>query len=74
MKPLYIGTSPLNRIYCGHLLKNGRIWASGKQDLTGAACTAVAEHVLKNKRPVTVTINGIDTYILSAINLIVDKN
>ncbi len=63
MRPLHIGTSPLtNRIFAGHVLKDGRIWGEGKQDVTGTACGAVAEHVLANKGPVVVTCNGKPKY------------
>lgn len=59
MKKLHVGTSPLtNRIYAGHVLKSGDTWGEGKQDVTGAACGAVAEHVIANKGPVVVTCNG----------------
>ena len=59
MKPIHVATSPLtNTIYAGHVLKDGRTWGEGKQDVTGVACAAVAEHVLANKGPVVVTCNG----------------
>lgn len=59
MRHLHIGTSPLtNRIYAGHVRKDGLTWSEGKQDVTGAACGAVAEHVIANGEPVTVTANG----------------
>jgi hypothetical protein len=46
-KQLHVGTSPLtNRIYAGHVLKDGATWGANKQDVTGAACGAVCEHVL----------------------------
>lgn len=58
-KPLHIGVSPLtNRIYAGHVLKDGMTWASNKQDVTGAACGAVCEYVLANGDPVVVSRNG----------------
>ena len=58
-KPLHVGVSPLtNRIYAGHVLKDGMTWASNKQDVTGAACGAVCEHVLANGAPVVVLCNG----------------
>lgn len=57
--PLHVGTSPItNRIFAGNVLKDGLTWAANKQDVTGAACGAVAEHVLANGGPVTVTCNG----------------
>lgn len=59
MRKLHVGTSPLtNRIYAGHVLKDGATWGEGKQDVTGAACGAVCEHVLANGEPVMVTCNG----------------
>lgn len=59
MKPLHIATSPLtNLIYAGTILKDGCTWAAGKQDVTGAACGAVAEHVVRAGRPIVVTCNG----------------
>lgn len=52
MRKLHVGTSPLtNRIYAGHVLKDGATWGDGKQDVTGAACGAVCEHVLANGEP-----------------------
>ena len=43
MKTTHIATSPLtNRIYAGHVLKCGTSFAANKQDVTGAACGAVA--------------------------------
>lgn len=63
MNQLQIGTSPLtNRIFIGHVLKDGRTWAEGKQDITGPACGAVAEHVLANQGPVTVMLDGMPMY------------
>lgn len=59
MKPLHVATSPItNRIFAGNVLKDGKTWASNKQDVTGAACGAVAEHVLEKGGHVTVTCNG----------------
>lgn len=59
MRKFHIGTSPLtNRIYAGHVLKDGATWDEGKQDVTGAACYAVCEHVLANGKPVIVIRNG----------------
>jgi len=60
MRKLHIGTSPLtNRIFAGHVLKDGRTWGEGKQDVTGVACGAVAEHVIAHGEPVVVvTCNG----------------
>ena len=59
MKDLHVGVSPLtNRIYVGHVLKDGVTWSSDFQDVTGKACGAVCEHVVANGGPVTVTCNG----------------
>lgn len=59
MKPIHIATSPLtNRIFAGHVLKCGAAWAANKQDVTGAACGAVCEHVMANGGTVEVTLNG----------------
>ena len=50
-KQLHIATSPLtNTIFCGHLLKDGKTWASGKQDITNEAIIAVVEHALTFKK------------------------
>lgn len=59
MKPLHIATSPLtNRIFAGNVLKCGTAWAANKQDVTGAACGAVCEHVMANGGTVAVSANG----------------
>ena len=59
MKPIHIATSPLtNRIFAGHVLKCGTAWAANKQDVTGAACGAVCEHVMAKGGTVEVTLNG----------------
>jgi hypothetical protein len=43
-KRLFVALSPLDhRIYAGRLLSDGQTWASGKQDVTGFACAAVAQ-------------------------------
>ena len=68
--PLHIGTSPLtNRIYAGHVLKDGQTWAADKEDVTGAACAAVAQHIIKNEDPVVVTCNGAPKYEITAKDL-----
>lgn len=59
MKPIHIATSPLtNRIFAGHVLKCGSAWGANKQDVTGAACGAVCEHVMANGGTVVVSANG----------------
>ena len=59
MNKLHVAISPLtNRIYCGHVSKDGKGWLSNQTDVTGEACAAVAMHVLANGDPVTVTAGG----------------
>lgn len=56
MKNLHIAASPLTgTIYCGTLLKSGRIWAKGKQDVTIECLVAVAEHAMLFGRPVEIS-------------------
>ena len=70
MRKLHIGTSPLtNRIYAGNVLKDGLTWGNGKQDVTGNACAAVAQHVLETKAPVVVTCNGKPKYEITVRDL-----
>lgn len=70
MRKLHIGTSPLtNTIYAGYVLKDGRTWGEGKQDVTGPACGAVAEHVLAKKGSVVVTCNGTPKYEITVRDL-----
>jgi len=70
MKKLHVGTSPLtNRIFAGHVLKDGMTWAANKTDVTGAACGAVCEHVLANGGPVMVTRNGTPKYEITVRDL-----
>jgi hypothetical protein len=70
MKPLHIATSPLtNRIYVGTVLKDGCTWGTNKLDVTGAACGAVVEHVLRNNGSVTVSCNGIPKYEITVRKL-----
>lgn len=48
MKKIHIATSPLTgTIFAGTIIKKG-VWAAGKQDVTDAAISAVADHILKN--------------------------
>jgi hypothetical protein len=62
-KPLHVAISCLSdRIYCGSILKDDITWASNKTDVTGEACGAVAAHVIANKAPVIVTLNGTPKY------------
>lgn len=70
MRQLHIGTSPLtNRIFAGHVLKDGRTWGEGKQDVTGPACGAVIEHVMANGGQVTVNVNGYPKYEITVREL-----
>lgn len=70
MKNIHVATSPLtNRIYAGNVLKDGRTWGSGKQDVTGPCCGAVAEHVLRNNAPVIVMCNGTPKYEITVRNI-----
>jgi hypothetical protein len=55
-----VGTSPLtNRIYAGPVLKDGRTWGAGSQDVTGDAVIAVADHIIAAGRPAVVKVNGV---------------
>lgn len=70
MRKLHVGTSPLtNRIYAGHVAKDGLNWTDGKQDVTGAACGAVCEHVVANGKPVIVNLNGKPRFEISVRDL-----
>ena len=42
-------------IFAGIVLKDGRTWGTGKQDVTIDALVAVAEHATKFGRPVEIT-------------------
>ena len=67
MRQLHVGTSLLtNRIFAGHVLQDGCTWGTGKQDVTGTACVAVAEYVLANTGTVIVTCNGKPQYEITA--------
>ncbi len=70
MKKLNVAPSPLtNRIYCGHVLKDGLTWGANKQDVTGEACAAVARHALQNDGPLVVTKNGVPAYEITVREL-----
>jgi hypothetical protein len=70
MKNLHVALSPLtNTIFCGGLLKGGRTWASNKQDVTGEACAAVAQHVIEHGSPVVVTADGQPIYEIAVRDL-----
>lgn len=75
MKKLHVGTSPItNLIYAGAVLKDGQTWGANTQDVTGAACAAVAQHVLKRGSPAIVTRNGAPAYEISVIDLTLSHN
>lgn len=70
MRKLHVGTSPLtNRIYAGHVLKDGMTWGANKCDVTGEACAAVAQHALKNDGTLVVTSNGMPVYEITVREL-----
>lgn len=51
MSKLHIATSPLTgTIFCGRVLKDGRTWASNREEKTIEALVAVAEHALHFKK------------------------
>ena len=55
-RKLHVGCSPLTgTIFAGTVLKDGRTWGTGKQDVTIDALVAVAEHATKFGRPVEIT-------------------
>lgn len=55
-KQLHVGASPLTgRIYAGTVLKDGRTWASGAQDVTVEALIAVMTHINHFGKPVEIT-------------------
>lgn len=59
MKKLHVAISPLtDRIYCGGVLKDGITWAANKEDVTGEAFAAVAQHALAKGGTAVVTANG----------------
>jgi len=56
MKQLHVGCSPLTgTIFAGKILKDGRTWATGKQDVTIDALVAVAQHVINFGKPVEIS-------------------
>lgn len=64
LSKLHVATSPLtNRIFAGRTNKAGDAFLSGKQDVTGLACAAVAQYVLNGDAvPLVVTANGVPKY------------
>jgi hypothetical protein len=70
MNKLHVGVSPLtNRIFAGRVTKNGLYWREGKEDVTGSACAAVAEHALASKKPVVVFAGGKPCFEISVRDL-----
>jgi hypothetical protein len=56
MRKLHVAASPLTgTIFAGTVLKDGRTWGAGKQDVTIEALAAVAEHALHFGKPVEIT-------------------
>ena len=63
MKSIHVAASPITgTVFAGYVMKDGRTWGSGKRDVTGEACAAVAEHALANGGHVTVSANGVPLY------------
>jgi hypothetical protein len=55
-KKLHVGCSPLTgTIFAGKILKDGRTWAAGKEDVTIEALIAVAQHVEQFGEPVEIS-------------------
>lgn len=55
-KKLHVGCSPMTgTIFAGNVLKDGRTWGTGKQDVTLEALVAVAEHAARFGKPVEIT-------------------
>jgi hypothetical protein len=56
MRKLHVAASPLTGdIFAGTVLKDGRTWGAGKQDVTIDALVAVAEHTLRFGKPVEIS-------------------
>ncbi len=56
MKNLHVAAAPLTgTIYCGTVLKDGRVWATNKKDVTIEALVAVANHVEHFGEPVIIS-------------------
>lgn len=55
-KKLHVGCSPMTgTIFAGHVLKDGRTWGAGKQDVTLEVLVAVAQHAALFGKPVEIT-------------------
>ena len=56
MKKIHVGCSPLTgTIFAWKILKNGRMWAAGKEDVTIEALVAVAQHTINFGKPVEIS-------------------
>lgn len=42
-------------IFAGRVLKDGRTWAAGKEDVTLEALIAVAQHAIKFGKPIEIS-------------------
>lgn len=70
MKQLHVAPSPItNRIFCGHVLRDGLTWGANKTDVTGEACAAVAQHALAFGGTTTVTANGVPKWEITVREL-----
>jgi hypothetical protein len=55
-KKIHVAASSLTgTIFAGTVLKDGKTWGAGKQDVTIEALVAVAEHALKFGRPIEIS-------------------
>jgi len=69
-KELKVAASPLTgTVFCGSVSKDGRSWLSDKTDVTGQACAAVAQHVLKEGGSVVVSRDGKPLYEINVKEL-----
>lgn len=69
-KPIVVATSPLtNKIYAGTLLKDGVTWSENRDDVTGLACGAVVEHVMRRGGTVVVNANGTPAFEITVRKL-----
>lgn len=55
MKKIHVGCGPFGTIFAGKILKDGRTWAAGKEDVTLESLVAVAQHVLGYGGPVEIS-------------------
>ena len=56
IKKLHIGCSPATgTIFAGKILKDGKTWAVGKEDVTIEALVAVAQHTIAFGKPVEIS-------------------